>query len=398
MSEVRARAAADGGTAHVTADGRRLRVLVLALGRRGGLNDYAWMMTRALTRIADVAVVGSSYAEDRERWAALGLPRLEVPTFNGVLGLLASFLAFGRFAAILRFARGFAPDVVYYPGGHAWKPLLDRVLPAAPIVLTVHDPELHAGEDSFLHRLLADANRLRVDGYVLLNEVQGRTFAARNGLEADRLAIIPLGPLADPGLEPVALGRIRGLEGLADHEGRYLLFLGRIERYKGLEILLAAHGSLVADNALPLVVAGSGVASPQERALLDAAAPGRVTFVNRWLDDLEIVTLVSHARFVVLPYVHATQSGVVPLAASFGVPAIVTDAGGLPEQVRAGESGFVCAAGDAEALADLLARASQMPLDEYDAMATAAREFAAEQGDWDVAATSLVQFAAALNR
>lgn len=157
----------------MTGTKRPLRVLVVTLGRFGGVTEYGWMMTKALAAHCEVAAVYSASAENRRKWEALDVPRLKIPTFASIPGMLLSFLDFPRFARIWRFARKFEPDIIYYPGGHAFKPVLDMVLPRrARIVLTVHDPQLHEGEDSLLFRLLDSVNRIRVHGYVLLNETQ----------------------------------------------------------------------------------------------------------------------------------------------------------------------------------------------------------------------------------
>ena len=372
---------------------RRLRVLVVSLGRRGGINDYGWLMSRALALTCDVAAITSTGADNRERWATLSGLHLEVPTFSSVLGLLASFLASPRFARIVRFARSFAPDVIYYPGGHAYKPLLDLLLPrSARVVLTVHDPELHAGEDSLLHRLLDASNRLRVDGYVLLNEAQRGEFVARLKLDPTRVAVLPHGAFDHLGAARAPLAEVKGLEQAAPLAGNYALFVGRIERYKGLELLLRAYRDIEREVQFPLVIAGSGEFSSQEMELLDGLKGRPIVVLNRWLSDTEVASLVSAARFVVLPYTSATQSGVIPLASALGVPSIATDTGGLAEQVMHGETGFLFAAGDRKALAAQLEQAFAMDDAVYARMCKSATSFAEENWSWDVLAGRLISF------
>ncbi|HFE54124.1 MAG TPA: glycosyltransferase, partial [Bacteroidetes bacterium] len=62
------------------------------------------------------------------------------------------------------------------------------------------------------------------------------------------------------------------------------------------------------------------------------------------------------ADAVVLPYLTATQSGIVPMAYAYGVPVITTSVGGLPEVVEEGRTGLLVPPGDAGALAQTIVR------------------------------------------
>ncbi|MRR36468.1 glycosyltransferase, partial [bacterium] len=276
-------------------DSKRIRVLVVSLGRRGGVTEYGWLMGRALSEQADVAVVYSEYADNAWKWQELDCPKLSVRTFNTLPGLIASFLAAGRFLRVHRFARAFSPDLVYYPGGHAWKPVLDLLFPlSVRTVLTIHDPVLHEGEASPLWRAFEWLNRRRVSGYVLLNSAQGYAFLRSRRLEPGRVAVIPHGVFDDYGRGPQGLLDLTGIaHAAAQQAGRYMLFVGRFKPYKGLDLLLQAYASIPEDAVGPLVIAGSGELSSTELALLDSVMGRRVTLVNRWLADAEMAALVA---------------------------------------------------------------------------------------------------------
>lgn len=357
-------------------------------------------MTRALTRHADVAVIYSAFAENREKYANLDGRRLEVETFSGPIGVLLSFLAVRRFARISRFARLFRPDVIYYPGGHAWKPLLDLLLPrSAPTVHTVHDPNLHPGEDSIASRLLSWANRRRADGYVLLSQPQRAEFVARHGLRSSQVAVIPHGVFDDYEPAPGSTSDLTARLGIgASGPGPFVLFVGRLRWYKGIDTLLEAYGMLTAEEAGPLVIAGSGELTDREKELLHALRGRPVSFANTWLSDADMAALVSAARFVVLPYRSATQSGVIPLASAFGIPAIASATGGLVEQVVDGETGWLFPPGDATALHALLARAYATDEADYRRMSVRSRDHAAREWSWDVLSRRLLDFCATLGQ
>ena len=358
------------------------------------MTEYGYLMTRALSERCDVAAITSSTADNRERWPELDIEHLEIATFDSVATMLLSSLAFWRFARMRAFARAFRPDVIYYPGGHAWKPILGFILPRSAItVLTIHDPELHSGEDTFSFRLLAAVNRLRVYGYVLLNNAQLPAFLEKHHLPPTSVTVIPHG-IFDGFIDACApLEEFEGLADLAPLTGRFALFVGRIQRYKGVDTLLGAYSAIPEGRRIPLVIAGSGEFTPEERELLDALVPsGDVRVVNRWLSDAEIASLVDAARFVVLPYTTATQSGVIPLASAFGTPAIASDTGGLAEQVIDGTTGMLFPPGDADALTRTLETAFTMSASDYEALSDSAREHAQTNWAWSVLAGRLLDY------
>jgi glycosyltransferase involved in cell wall biosynthesis len=134
------------------------------------------------------------------------------------------------------------------------------------------------------------------------------------------------------------------LDGLPDD---YILYFGRLSGEKGIGTLLSA---LTHVPEVPLVVVGDG---PEAGALKRRAAAGdlQVTFLGHirrpGLDDV-----IGRARLVVLPAVWPENAPFTVLeAALHGVPVVVSDMGGLPEQVEF-LGGDVFRSGDSAALAD----------------------------------------------
>lgn len=83
---------------------------------------------------------------------------------------------------------------------------------------------------------------------------------------------------------------------------------------------------------------------------------------------------------MVLPYVEASQSGVVEAAFAAALPSVVTPVGGLAEQIENGVTGLVAGAVDATALADAIERLVTDP-ELYEACSAGAHRAATSQSD-----------------
>jgi len=132
------------------------------------------------------------------------------------------------------------------------------------------------------------------------------------------------------------------------------LMFGQLRTDKGFDDLLSA---LARVPSLQLLVGGKdlGALTTARPRLLSRELAGRVIIREGFLDMREAAQLFAAADTVVLPYKLASQSGVLLLAYGFRRPVIVYPVGGLLEAVLDGETGWICARSDPDALADALA-------------------------------------------
>jgi glycosyltransferase involved in cell wall biosynthesis len=138
------------------------------------------------------------------------------------------------------------------------------------------------------------------------------------------------------------------------------LFFGRIWPYKGLDYLIRAEPliSAVVPDA-EIVIAGEGEDMARYRAMM--VHPERFTVINDYVSDARRVELFSQAALVVLPYLEASQSGVIPIAYSSARPVVATTVGGLPAMVEDGVTGYLVPPCDEQALAAAILRILQDP-------------------------------------
>jgi len=178
--------------------------------------------------------------------------------------------------------------------------------------------------------------------------------------------------------------------GLAGGE-RLLLSVGRLEENKGFHVLARALGTLAGaspDARWRWVLVGDGPYRATIAAAIDAAGLGsRVRLAGR-APDAELASLYAAADLFVHPTLYEGSSLVTLEAMAHGKPVVATRAGGLPDKVIPGETGWLVEPGSAAALAGALATALR-PDAPLDALGRAGRALVERTFAWPAVASSL---------
>ncbi len=164
-----------------------------------------------------------------------------------------------------------------------------------------------------------------------------------------------------------------------------LLFFGRLEATKGLDVLLEALARL--DDPPPLVVVGRG-----ERAQFEHMANRlnvRVSF-EPWSTQQDLATHLSQARLAILPSREESFGNSVAEAMAAGCPVITTTAGSLPELVEDRRTGTLVSPGDSLALADAIREALAHPEHAFE-IAQVARLEARDRFTWPTVARTFAE-------
>lgn len=186
--------------------------------------------------------------------------------------------------------------------------LLVRIrLTGAVVVRTYHNVASHEDLDALARFVTRRLDRATAD-YVVLNGQIAPPAPARRTL-------IPHGHYLDWYGEQTASVAVPAR----------LASFGLIRPYKGVEELLAAFGDW--DEPSGSLVIGGKAADPAtaERLTALAATDPRVTLTLRFLEDGQLVDLVTSAELTVFPYLRMHNSGAVLAALSLGRPVLVPD-------------------------------------------------------------------------
>jgi glycosyltransferase involved in cell wall biosynthesis len=356
-----------------------MKIALLHLGRKGSGPIFSIEMAKALTLEGhQVISFISSFAENRVQWEASGLKVVFIKTYNTKIQFLLSLFCFNRFYKVISKIYIEKPDAIYSPMGHTWDMFLMPLLKKFTRVKTIHDVELHEGENSYLQKFLSYFNYRSAEGFVVLSSKYVATLVSKKILHR-KIVVIP-----HAGFDYY----------LNDHNKfeykKVVLFFGRIIRYKGLEVLLKAMKLVIEnDPSVKLRIVGNGDITTYRNLINEIG--DSVELYNRWINDDEVSSFVCDVQIVVLPYTHASQSGVIPLAYSFSKPVISTNVGCLSEQIIDGKTGFIVEPNDISALAEKILYMLNHQ-DETIKMGIQANEYAKRELTWKSSAIKLVNF------
>ena len=275
----------------------------------------------------------------------VSLEWIPIPSNTTPLTLAANI----RFIAqMVKTIQRFDPDVIHVHdmADYRYLATVARVRSRYPIVMSVHNAEPHVGKKDNRMEFLRPWLRRMPDLVIVHGEhIKRRLLSVTNIFAEDRLYVIPVGSY---------MYHRKWLTGQAD-DGKTVLFFGGITRYKGLEYLIRAT-PLVSKHVpdARFLIAGSGADWPRCKAMIQN--PESFILREGRLTNPEVTEIFEQSSVVVLPYIEASQSGVMAVAYALGKPVIVTNVGSLPEVVAEGETGLIVPPADVDALAKAIIR------------------------------------------
>lgn len=325
-----------------------MKITLLYLGKLGGGCVYSYEILRHLLEAGcNIQAVLSSYIENKGDFLKLTetydtIKLLFVNTYYNKWNFIIRSLNIFRYRQIAQSINNYQPDCLYIPMISTWArfimPFLNKDI---KIITTVHDVSMHKGEENKILDKVNNQIIRKSDGIVVLTKSFVENISIKYNIPKEQIVWI----------RHANYCYYRPCSYIMSHKiQKKILFFGRIHEYKGISILLNAMDIIVKEIPdLILRIAGKGNLNMADQEKL-LRLGGSVELHNKWICNSEIYKYFSDVDLLVAPYIEASQSGVVMLSYAFGKPVIVTDIGGLSEQIING-SGIIVPPNDTKALA-----------------------------------------------
>ncbi len=344
----------------------------------GGVQAHVMQLARHLDQLGDRVAVVAPNSDFRAQYPVdvVSVGATRAVRFNGSVAPIAlGARAWSRTRDALR---QLDPAIV-----HVHEPLVPMVGPAAvrhaaaPVVATFHAYAERQG----IYRLVARAMRgtaRRIDARIAVSRAAQDYHARALGARHSEFAIVP------NGVDVAAHKRVDVAGGGTQPN---VLFVGRLERRKGLAVLIDAFVALRQSRDATLTVVGDGPERDACVARLPATIRDDVRFLGR-LSGEQLAVERASADVTVVPALGGESFGIVLIEAlAAGSAVIASDLPGFRDVLDGGVHGRLVPPGDVARLAQALAD----ELDEVDTRgqrAAAARRHV-QRFDWSVVAEQL---------
>jgi glycosyltransferase involved in cell wall biosynthesis len=185
----------------------------------------------------------------------------------------------------------------------------------------IHDPVAHTGEERGRVDKLNNIYFPYINRFITYSNFADKLFKRNYPKYANLVSVFKM-----PIYHSLNIGEAKS----ASIKSK-VVFFGRISPYKGVELFYKAASKLAVKHPeTEFIIAGKTIEDYYPYFLTDNPHKN-IIIKNKFIDLEALHKLMHNASFCVLPYLDATQSGVIMTAYAFGLPVLVSDCEGLLE-------------------------------------------------------------------
>lgn len=267
------------------------------------------------------------------------IPKGKIYTFTFDKSHLTTFLSFAEYKNLIKIIKGINYDCAFIYYFHPINLFLFTQIDHSRLAVYIHDHIVHLGTP-FLKRMLINMQLRQMfkkaEAIIVSSDFMRQDIIQKKlCVDGSKIYINRLG-LLENHLYPKNVA-----------EDIDVLFFGRIEYYKGLDILFDSYRYLI-DKSVCFTIVGRG--NILETFHLKKI-PSFVEVVNRYVSDEELALYIQRSKLIVLPYYEATGTQTVQTVFYYKKPIIATNVGCLPEYITNGKDGLIIPPGNPQELA-----------------------------------------------
>lgn len=224
--------------------------------------------------------------------------------------------------------------ILIYPDNRLVYPFLSIRLrfKKIQIICWVHDPILHLGEKMLgrINRILNKCSLFPlVDKFIVTYNYAEKELYDKYNIPKSKIATVYLPRMLEMEFKDIQMEKI---------EIKYdFIFFGRLEEYKGLDLLLKSFKEEKL-RGINLLIVGTGKNAAKVKKEIRNAS--NIEFLNTYLSNRELAEKIMQSKIVILPYKTATGSQTVQIANYYRKMVLATKTGCFTEYIEEGRNGF----------------------------------------------------------
>ncbi len=292
-----------------------MKLLIISLRTTGLLKEMFEEYCHEWTKLSDVYCITNDNVQDESLGTANVLHlhyRRKEPW---------SYLSLSKVIKAKRFIDQVKPDLILFFSPHPNNIPLIKYASYYPLAVQIHNPVPHSGT-KITERIVSEIQKKLYFKYC------DKIFVSGKRLKQELIETYNVDSDKIFSRKFAALSNLINND-LIDTDEKYdIIFFGRIEYYKGIDILLDALK--YTSKKYSCLIVGKG------KPYFEVGKDTNVTFINEFVPDDKLAEMIQQSKVVVMPYRDATGTSTVIQAFSFKKPVISSDAGVFPEYVSDG--------------------------------------------------------------
>jgi glycosyltransferase involved in cell wall biosynthesis len=311
-----------------------VEILILYLGTKGAGPALTYSFaSECIESNHNITIVYSKKNELKTKYLKLKAKLVDLEISNTILGLLNILRIVKSIIKIIKLSR--SSDVIFIPMFH---PITVLILPIFKLfnketISCIHDAKPHEGDNI---KIIKFANKIIIkNSERIIAFSRNQANYLHQNYKCKNLYI-----LRHPSFSHYTFSNL-------ENRHNQLIFFGRLEKYKGLDLLIETakliHDRLGIKTKVYGKISDAGILNMLSNS-------SSLQLYQGYLPDNELQKLLESTVTLILPYTSATQSGVLVLGYDAGCKIIATPVEGIIEQAQQLENVYLSKSMDPEDL------------------------------------------------